>query len=172
MTNAAVLRAGATDTVDHLGSGRVTLGISGGTLRVQGGLIDVAGGEGGKVTLRAPVIEQPGADTVNVAFAGSIAGAREIVLEGYKRFDLASLANNPNFVGVTINGSGQAELDLAATAAGKLNVLADYGAGTLVEFVRDFDISAAYGALGGLAGAGRISTPVPAWSSITPATSC
>src|SRR5262249_10146329 len=30
MTNAAVLRAGATDTVDHLGSGRVTLGISGG----------------------------------------------------------------------------------------------------------------------------------------------
>ncbi len=151
MTNTAVLRAGATDTVDQLGSGRVTLGISDGTLAVQGGLIDVAGGEGGKVTLRAPVIVQPGADTVNVAFAGSIAGAREIVLEGFKRFDLANLANNPNFVGVKINGSGQAELDLAATAAGRLNVLADYGAGTLVEFVRDFDISAAYGALGGLA---------------------
>ena len=130
----------------------MTLGISSGTLAVQGGLIDVAGGEGGKVTLRAPVIVQPGADTVNVAFAGSIAGAREIVLEGFKRFDLANLANNPNFVGVKINSSGQAELDLAATATGKLNVLADYGAGTLVEFVRDFDISASYGTLGGLAG--------------------
>lgn len=151
MTNTAVLRAGATDSVDHLGSGRVTLGISDGTLAVQSGLIDVAGGEGGKVTLRAPVVEQSGADTVNVAFAGGIAGAREIVLEGFKRFDLANLADSPNFVGVKINGSGQAELDLAATAAGKLNVLADYGAGTLVEFVRDFDISAAYGALGGLA---------------------
>ncbi|WP_441276644.1 filamentous hemagglutinin family protein [Tardiphaga sp. 172_B4_N1_3] len=151
MTSAAVLRAGATDSVDYLGSGRVTLGISGGTLAVQGGLIDVAGGEGGKVTLRAPVIVQPGADTVNVAFAGSIAGAREIVLEGFRQFDLASFASNPNFVGVKINGSGQAELDLAATAAGKLNVLADYGAGTLVEFVRDFDISAAYASLGGLA---------------------
>ncbi|WKA26114.1 filamentous haemagglutinin family protein [Bradyrhizobium roseum] len=152
MTNTAVLRAGATDSVDNLGSGRVTLGISAGTLVVQGGLIDVAGGEGGKVTLRAPVIVQPGADTVNVSFAGNIAGAREILLEGFKRFDLADLASNPDFVGVKINGSGQAELDLAATAAGKLNVLAEYGAGTLVEFVRDFDISAAYGALGSLAG--------------------
>lgn len=152
MTNAAVLRAGATDTVDNLGAGRITLGISGGSLVVQGGLIDVAGGEGGKVTLRAPVIAHGGADTVNVAFAGSIAGAREIVLEGYKRFNLADLASNPNFVGVTINGNGQAELDLAASGAGKLNVLADYGTGTLVEFVRDFDISAAYANLGGLAG--------------------
>ncbi|XSC42995.1 hypothetical protein ACF1BQ_033480 [Bradyrhizobium sp. RDT10] len=151
MANTAVLRAGATDTVDGLGSGRVTLGVTGGALVVQGGLIDVTGGEGGKVTLRAPVIEQPGADTVNVAFAGSITGAREIVLEGFKRFDLAELASKPDFVGVTINGTGQAELDLAAQAAGKLNVLADYGAGTLVQFVRDFDISAAYAGLGGLA---------------------
>lgn len=151
MTGSAVLRAGATDSVDNLGSGRVTLGISDGSLAVQGGLIDVAGGEGGKVTLRAPVIVQPGADTVNVSFAGSIAGAREIVLEGFRQFDLASLAGNAAFVGVKINGSGQAELDLAAAAAGKLNVLADYGAGTLVEFVRDFEISAAYANLGGLA---------------------
>lgn len=153
MTGSAVLRAGATDTVDNLGSGRITLGITGGQLAIQGGVIDVAGGEGGKVTLRAPVIEQAGADTVNVSFAGAIAGAREIVLEGYRSFDLAQLANNSNYVGVTVstvNGRNQAELDLAATAAGKLNVLAEYGAGTLVEFVRDFDISAAYGALGGL----------------------
>ncbi|HVQ67654.1 MAG TPA: filamentous hemagglutinin family protein [Bradyrhizobium sp.] len=153
VANTAVLRAGATDTVDNLGSGRITLGITGGLLNIQGGLIDVAGGEGGKVTLRAPVIAQAGADTVNVSFAGSIAGAREIVLEGYKRFDLADLASNPNYVGVTVstvNGRSRAELDLAATAAGKVNVLADYGAGTLVEFVRDFDVSGAYGALGGL----------------------
>ena len=53
VTNTAVLRAGATDTVDGLGSGRVTLGITGGALVVQGGQIDVAGGEGGKFTLRA-----------------------------------------------------------------------------------------------------------------------
>lgn len=150
MTNAALLRAGATDTVDGLGSGRVTLGISNGVLRVLGGVIDVAGGEGGKVTLRAPVIEQPGADKVNVSFAGAINGAREIVLEGYKRFDLATLASDRRFVGVAVNSSGQAELDLTAVAAGKLNVLADYGAGTLVEFVRDFDISAGYADLGGL----------------------
>lgn len=150
MTNAALLRAGATDTVDGLGSGRVTLGISNGVLRVLGGVIDVAGGEGGKVTLRAPVIEQPGADKVNVSFAGAINGAREIVLEGYKRFDLATLASDPRFVGVTVNSSGKVELDLAAVAAGKLNVLADYGAGTLVEFVRDLDISAGYADLGGL----------------------
>jgi filamentous hemagglutinin family protein len=151
MTSGAVLRAGATDTADNLGSGRITLGVNGGALNIQGGLIHVGGGEGGKVTLRAPVIEQPGTDTVNVGFAGNITGAREIVLEGYKSFDLAALAADPNFVGVTINGAGQAELDLAATTAGKLNVLADYGAGTLVEFVQDFDISAAYGALSGLA---------------------
>ena len=155
MTSTAVLRAGATDTVDGLGSGRVTLGITGGALAVQGGLIDVGGGEGGKVTLRAPVIEQPGADTVNVTFAGNISGAREIMLEGFKRFDLADLATRPGFVGVTINGKGQAELDLAAQAAGKLNVLADYGAGTLVQFVRDFDISAAYAGLGSLAAQGN-----------------
>lgn len=151
MTNAALLRAGATDMVNGLGSGRVTLGVSSGALQVQGGVIDVAGGEGGKVTLRAPVIVQPEADTVNVGFAGSINGAREIVLEGFKRFDLAALASDPRFVGVTINSNGQAVLDLAAAAAGKLNVLAEYGAGTLVEFVRDFDISAAYAGLGGLA---------------------
>lgn len=150
MTSTALLRAGATDTVDGLGSGRVTLGISNGVLRVLGGVIDVAGGEGGKVTLRAPVIEQPGADKVNVSFAGAINGAREIVLEGYKRFDLAALASDPRFVGVTVNGSGQAELDLTKAAAGKLNVLADYGAGTLVEFVRDFDVSAGYADLGTL----------------------
>ncbi|MBB4425814.1 filamentous hemagglutinin family protein [Bradyrhizobium sp. CIR48] len=150
VTNAALLRAGATDTVNGLGSGRVTLGISNGVLRVLGGVIDVAGGEGGKVTLRAPVIEQPGADKVNVSFAGTINGAREIVLEGYKRFDLATLASDPRFVGVTVNSGGQAELDLTKAAAGKLNVLADYGAGTLVEFVRDFDVSAGNADLGSL----------------------
>ncbi|MTD92716.1 filamentous hemagglutinin N-terminal domain-containing protein [Hyphomicrobium sp. xq] len=148
----ARLLAGATHATK--GSGRVTLGISGGRIDVQSGArIDVAGGEGGKVRLRAPVIEQAGADTVNVTFAGTIAdGASEIVLEAYKRYNLADLAANPNFVGVTINGGGQAELDLTATAAGKTNVLADYGAGTLVEYVQDFDVSAAYGNLGGLAG--------------------
>ena len=111
----------------------------------------VAGDQGGTVTLRAPVVEQPGADTVNVAFAGHITGARAVVLEGFKHFDLADVAADPSFVGVTINGSGQAELDTAASAPGKRNFLADDGAGTLVSFVQDFEVSGAYGNLGGLA---------------------
>ncbi len=53
---------------------------------------------------------------------------------------------------MTINGQGQAVLDLGAAAGtGQENFLADYGDGTLVQFVQDFDISAANGQLGALA---------------------
>jgi hypothetical protein len=52
----------------------------------------VDGDQGGRFVLRAPVIEQAGADTVNATFAGSVVGAREIILEGFKRFDLETIA--------------------------------------------------------------------------------
>jgi filamentous hemagglutinin family protein len=110
----------------------------------------VQGDLGGSVRLRAPLIEQPGADTTNVSYAGQIIGAREIVLEAYKAFDLGTIAADPNFVGVTINADGQAVLDVAAQQAGRLNWLGDNGAGTLVSFVQDFDVSGAYGNLGDL----------------------
>ena len=112
----------------------------------------VAGDTGGTVNFRAPVIDNGGGETVNVSYAGTIDGASSIVLEGFERYNLATIANDPNFVGVTINGQGQAVLDLATVAAaGQANFLADNAAGTLVNFVQNFDISGSYGNLGGLA---------------------
>src|SRR5262249_48659737 len=127
----------------------------------------VSGDIGGTVHFRAPVIDNgSGGETVNVTFNGDIKGMAEceqtpascsgfvssVVLEGFKQFDLAAIAADPNFVGVTINDQGQAVLDLAAVAGtGQSNFLADYGNGTLVQFVQDFDVSSAYGKLNGLA---------------------
>jgi len=111
----------------------------------------VQGDQGGTVHFRAPLIEQAGADTVNVSYAGQITGAREIVLEAYKTFDLATIAANAGYTGVTINADGKAVLDVAARAAGRLNWLADRGEGTLVSFVQDFDVSGANASLGDLA---------------------
>lgn len=116
----------------------------------------VPGDEGGVVNFRAPVIGPDGAETVNVFYSGTINGAREIDLEGFKRFDLADIADDPNFVGVTIDDKGEAVLDLGATGSdGQFNFLADYGDGTLVQFVQDFDISSANSHLGSL-----VSSPV------------
>jgi hypothetical protein len=113
----------------------------------------VAGDIGGTVHFRAPVIQQPdGSDTVNVFYSGTIDGASSVVLEGFKRFDLAAIAADHNFVGVTIDDQGQAVLDVGAVAgAGQSNFLADDADGTLVQFVQGFDISAANGHLGSLA---------------------
>ncbi|HEX3943501.1 MAG TPA: filamentous hemagglutinin N-terminal domain-containing protein, partial [Rhizomicrobium sp.] len=112
----------------------------------------VPGDVGGTVHFRSPVIEQDdGSDTVNVFYDGTIDGATSVVLEGFKKFDLAEIAADPDFVGVTINDKGQAVLDLGATGEdGQLNFLADYGDGSLVQFVQDFDISDANGQLGSL----------------------
>ena len=106
---------------------------------------------GGSVEFRAPVIDGNNGETVNVFYDGTIKGASEIVLQGFERFDLAKIAADPNFVGVTINDSGQAVLDVGAESGqGQSNFLADYANGTLVQFVQDFDISAANGQLGSL----------------------
>ncbi len=113
----------------------------------------VEGDQGGTLTLRAPVIAEAGADTVNIDFAGSVAGARDVTVEGYRRYDLAAVGANPGFVGVSVDAAaGTATLDLAATATGKTNFLADLAPGSLVEFVQTFDIAAARPRLGSLSG--------------------
>ncbi|WP_183027186.1 filamentous haemagglutinin family protein [Variovorax sp. UMC13] len=88
MTNAASLRAGATDA--ELGSGRITLEASGGQLDLQGGVIDVGGGEGGRVRLRAR--QNAGHDEVAVtALNATVTGARSAVLEGVTVYDSPSV---------------------------------------------------------------------------------
>ena len=110
----------------------------------------VQGDEGGTLTLRAPVITQPGADTVNVSFAGALTGARNVSIEGYKRYNLVAIAANAGYTGVTVDSTGTAILDLASATANKKNFLADLGAGTLVDFIQNFDISAVRSRLGSL----------------------
>jgi filamentous hemagglutinin family protein len=106
---------------------------------------------GGELVLRAPVLELAGAQTVNVDFGGVVSGADSVVLEGYRAFDLAAVARDDRFTGVSISGD-TATLNVAATAAGRANFLADRAAGTLADFIQAFDLSASYGRLGGLAG--------------------
>jgi filamentous hemagglutinin family protein len=88
MTNAASLQAGATG--GDLGSGRVTLEASGGQLDLQGGVIDVGGGEGGRVRLRAQ--QSAGHDEIAVAaLNATVVGARSAVLEGVAVYDSTSV---------------------------------------------------------------------------------
>ncbi len=85
MQQSAQLLAGATG---ELGSGRVTLEASEGPLNLQGGRIDVAGNEGGKVRLRAR--QNADHNEVNVTALGvNIIGARSAVLEGVSTYDVA-----------------------------------------------------------------------------------
>ncbi|OHV97371.1 hypothetical protein AKG95_09030 [Janthinobacterium lividum] len=81
----AQLLAGATG---ELGSGRVTVEATGGQLNLQGGTIDVAGNEGGKVRLRA---QQNAAhnDLNATPLNTSIVGARSAVLEGVATYNVA-----------------------------------------------------------------------------------
>ncbi len=85
MQSGAVLRARATDTEDGLGSGRITLEAAGGNLHLAGGTLDVSGGEGGKVRLRAQRTE--GNDGLRVtALNATVQGARSAVLEGVRGY--------------------------------------------------------------------------------------
>jgi filamentous hemagglutinin family protein len=106
---------------------------------------------GGTVVLRAPVLGAAGGQTMNVDFAGVVSGADSVVLEGYRAFDLAAVAGDDRFTGVSVSGD-TATLNLAATAAGRVNFLADTATGTLSDFIQGFDVSSVYGRLGGLAG--------------------
>lgn len=105
---------------------------------------------GGTLTLRAPVIAQADGDSVNVAFDGTVTGARALSVEAFKRWDLGAVAANDAFTGVSII-NGVATLDTAQAAAGRVNFLSGRGEGTLSRFIRDFDLSASYVLLGSLA---------------------
>ena len=135
---------------------------------IRGPVIDhqyVQGDLGGAVILRAPVIDTGAGDTVNisVASAGSVKGASTVTVEGFKRWDLGQIAASGHYSGVTYDPATDtitldvgADLDTAnndgtTTAVGGVNFLGDAGAGTVVDFVRNFDISRSYGNLGGLA---------------------
>lgn len=85
MQQGAQLLAGATG---ELGSGRVTLEAAGGQLDLQGGRIDVAGNEGGKVRLRAR--QNASHNEIHAAALNvGITGARSTVLEGVSTYDVA-----------------------------------------------------------------------------------
>ena len=112
----------------------------------------VAADQGGTVTFAAPVVQEAnGADTVrvNVSQDAKVNGANSVVLEGFQTWDLAKVATQ-GYSGVTIV-NGQAVLDTGATTAGELNFLSDYGAGTVAEFIQQFNIADSYAGLGGLA---------------------
>jgi hypothetical protein len=119
----------------------VTLSSSGGSAYTY-----VPGDAGGDLLLRAPAIEQNGATTVNVSFAGVVKGADSVVLEGFKHYDLGAVADSGAYVGVSRSG-GQIVLDLSQTG-GQPNFLADDASGTLVDFIQSFDLSAATPRLG------------------------
>lgn len=128
----------------------------------------VSSDRGGSVHLRAPVIGSAGSGSVNVAVAdaiGSIRGAASVVLEGYRRWDLAQVAASGTYTGVTIS-NGNASLNPATGQDGLrysdstgfsydvqsgLNFLADRDASgrheTMVSFVQDFDVSGSIGSL-------------------------
>ncbi|WP_114392891.1 filamentous haemagglutinin family protein [Oleisolibacter albus] len=138
---------------------------------VRAGVVNyqvVTGDRGGSVHLRTPVIGSAGSGSVNVAVAdavGSIRGAASVVLEGYRRWDLAQVAASGTYTGVTIS-NGTASLNPATgqdglrysdstgfsyDVRGGLNFLADRDASgrheTMVSFVQDFDVSGSIGSL-------------------------
>lgn len=131
---------------------------------IRSGVVNYAyvqGDEGGTVTLRAPVT----GNTVNVAVAAasSVVGASSIDLVGFKRWDLAQVAASGLYKGVSYNpATNVVTLDVAEdidpanpdgsrSATGGVNFLGDSGIGTIVDFVQNLNVSAAYTNLGGLA---------------------
>src|SRR5262249_39987652 len=97
------LRAGSTT---QLGSGRVTLEAGNGRLDLQGGTIDVAGGEDGRVRLRA--LQNASHDGIAVdRLNAAITGARA-VLEGVSVYDAADSIHASSFDGTSV-GSVMAE---------------------------------------------------------------
>lgn len=103
----------------------------------------VEGDLGGTVNFRAPVIGV-NANLVDISNAGTIAGARATSIEGFKRFDLESIASQAKFSGVTMDTRGTIHLD--AGASGKPNFLSDLTtSGALPEFIRNFNLAAVNG---------------------------
>ncbi|MDC8756443.1 filamentous hemagglutinin family protein [Janthinobacterium fluminis] len=88
MRDGAQLLAGANGE-RGLGGGRVTLEAAGGRLDVQGGVVDVAGGDGGSVRLRAA--RNGDADIAVDRLNLRVLGARSAVLEGVRVYTSASV---------------------------------------------------------------------------------
>ena len=85
MQPGAMLAARASDAIDGLGSGRIDLEAANGQLHLAGGTLDLGGGEGGKLRLRAQ--RTAGNDGLNVtALDAVVQGARSAVLEGVRRY--------------------------------------------------------------------------------------
>ncbi|MFM9978826.1 MAG: filamentous hemagglutinin family protein [Sphingomonadaceae bacterium] len=125
------------------------------------------GDVGGKLLVRAPLIERPGNDTLDVRVdsAASVRGASEVSIEAFKRFDLDAIARDPRFTGVSRDAAGTIVLDTRTglntatgsyASTGAVNFLGGVDAagrglsGTLPEFVQTFDVSGAFATLGGL----------------------
>jgi len=167
------------------GDGVVT-GTSGLILAQQGAVIDVSatqtanrliplesglgsyyvnGDVGGTVTFRAPAVDTGGHQTVHIRIgdaAGLVKGARQVTVEGFRRWDLAKVVNSGHFTGITlipatktVTLDSRIDLDTAnndgtRSRVGGLNFLGDEGTGTIASFVQNFDISASAPDLGGL----------------------
>ncbi len=108
---------------------------------------------GGIVAFRAPVdFDKLGNETVRISYAGTITGARDVSVEGYRIYDLAALALPAGCSGadICINAKGQAVLDVNAVPTGRANILSAIGPDTIASFVRDFDLRASATGLGAL----------------------
>ena len=112
----------------------------------------VAADQGGTVTFAAPVIQQQGGgDTVNVGVQGSVIEREQHRARGFRKPGTSPRSMPTPVSAVSASINDQTVLDTSATIAGELNFLTDNGAGTLVQFIQNFNISAAYSGLGGLA---------------------
>jgi filamentous hemagglutinin len=115
MLGSALLQAGATG---EFGSGRVTLEASGGDLDVRGGIIDVAGNEGGRVRFRA--LQSNGHTDIQVNHLEvNIVGARTSVLEGVSVYDSAS--GSVDAFRIDAVRDANTFIGQAGTIAGRLN---------------------------------------------------
>lgn len=142
IASGAVIDAGAARTADRYVADTAkdaTTGLQYATQRY------VAGDTGGTVTLRAPVIGANDA-LVDIVQRGTITGAFETVVEGYKRFDLDSIASRGTFSGLSYDGDSNILYLNPADTGTKPNFFADTTtAGTLPSFVRTFAIGAENG---------------------------
>ena len=106
---------------------------------------------GGTVGFRAPALGPDGGESVNIAFAGTIRGAREVSVEGFRTYDLKALAlADCAAADICVNPAGQLVLDVNAAPAGRANILSATAPGTISQFVRSFDLSASSTGLGTL----------------------
>ena len=107
--------------------GAVTLSSAGGGVFLQGGVVNLSGGQGGQggtLTLRAPWIDNDTRMALDLS-AGSIVGARQVVAEGVKVY---SYGGNGTLLGTDAVNPGAPNLGAPGDATIYLNdLLADLG---------------------------------------------